>query len=1242
MSNHLSDLWMSLLTSPQDIFRLAVAITVGALSLYCLSYWRRRLQRLLLRFQTRGAASETSSRSVAVSSECPSWLPALRLFVESDSQKWRKRRDWKRAVAFVNTKAHLRQVARYLALSPVIGVDVEHHAGGSYEGTTCLLQVSDGSCEFVIDALALRDSIGELMGPLFSDGSVVKVLYGADNDVTWLQRDFGLRLNGLFDVRRAVSGLGMRETSLVDLWKRTCGFEMSTAEKHLLQISDWSQRPLSAEQLLYARVDVSFLPRLFFLSAAAVAVRDAAARRRNVGGVRSQKEGVQEVKEEEERSPCRTPLLLLDHSAEEWVRRGLGRVLQEEMEEGAERHCRWEDALDSFVRSTHRRVWFVSSFFDRAHSLVERVAGFLVKPVKKETQISIWDGNDAVEFHGKESDDSSVGLQGVGTCGGGILSFLREAAMLPELQSYGRQPLGPPVSERETQAAVPLPPSYLSAELELKFESLSGKEFKSKRQIGCGHGLSLCAPVLDTDTNILSESGSFQYTPASCGCYHSEFKRAVRRGGDPDGSLEAEAFFAFLFALRDHRAREADEAPECVMPTDALLEVSNRAAVEEERCGGGDALWGLAAEGHRDWLRRKFEVGFSRKVCFGFCPSGIDDNGEEGEGLPVPLLWRNRATEREREAEGEKGKKVKGDQKVLDRVRQAGFASMEALREEIAKQPPEVLRRIERMRDDRKARYLSFCKRFAAKKQVYENCELLAPDGTLLSHCDSKKVQWYLDKGLADLETEKPLRIRLRFEPTGRSACRQRERELSGGTGSAAGAGEILGEEAPHRGRGNGLVPTGEAVGEEEEKEESETADRQQIQQDLYYVSPKENRCVVCGSRQHFLRFHVVPSCYRTHFPAEFKSHGSHDVLLLCVPCHERANAAFHRLRLRLSEEAGCPLHFQNEQERSEAAKAHNAKKAATALVRALASMPEGRIASLCGQTVKWLESLGGWGREQVRRAGRDELEKLRKSLQSRRVEEERGRKRAEEMMKGSISNESESESESIPGSPSMLFCGDENEGREVVSNSREKGKVPPANEGISAASHLLSHRSSDAVVSSVRCLAGPLGDLGPDEKGENLEFKEKREILAKFLLLCEDKQRTETEEGGAAESEGEQRERLSEAAVALLLGTYAHSPLKLARRVNAKGEAEKAGKGEETQEGGNGKKGVRVPYDHGRCVVAAIQESGDKEAIPDLVRRCRVFFVHEMAPKFLPENWAVDHKVARSFGEKSVFTQES
>lgn len=45
---------------------------------------------------------------------------------------------------------------------------------------------------------------------------------------------------------------------------------------------------------------------------------------------------------------------------------------------------------------------------------------------------------------------------------------------------------------------------------------------------------------------------------------------------------------------------------------------------------------------------------------------------------------------------------------------------------------------------------------------------MIAPDGDVLSNCDTKKAQWYIDKGLAVQINDDPLTIQLNFEPNGR------------------------------------------------------------------------------------------------------------------------------------------------------------------------------------------------------------------------------------------------------------------------------------------------------------------------------------------------------------------------------------------------------------------------------------------------------------------------------------------
>lgn len=51
---------------------------------------------------------------------------------------------------------------------------------------------------------------------------------------------------------------------------------------------------------------------------------------------------------------------------------------------------------------------------------------------------------------------------------------------------------------------------------------------------------------------------------------------------------------------------------------------------------------------------------------------------------------------------------------------------------------------------------------------------------------------------------------------------------------------------------------------------------------DEFYVEYRKNICVVCGHDKNYLRYQIIPSMYRMFFPDKYKSHRSHDVLLLC------------------------------------------------------------------------------------------------------------------------------------------------------------------------------------------------------------------------------------------------------------------------------------------------------------------------------------------------------------------------
>ena len=52
----------------------------------------------------------------------------------------------------------------------------------------------------------------------------------------------------------------------------------------------------------------------------------------------------------------------------------------------------------------------------------------------------------------------------------------------------------------------------------------------------------------------------------------------------------------------------------------------------------------------------------------------------------------------------------------------------------------------------------------------------------------------------------------------------------------------------------------------------------------------------------------VITHFCRRYFPAVMKDHQSHDVLLMCVRCHQKSNILDAGLRSRLAHECGAPI----------------------------------------------------------------------------------------------------------------------------------------------------------------------------------------------------------------------------------------------------------------------------------------------------------------------------------------------
>lgn len=160
------------------------------------------------------------------------------------------------APLFVDTDAGLIDWIAHCAEARIIAIDTESDSFHHYREKVCLIQMTAGGVDAIIDPLVLPDLEG--LRPLFRDASRTKIFHDAGYDLICLNRDFGFEVAGLFDTMVASRILGEQSFGLAAILQARYGYQ---ANKRL-QRSDWTRRPLSEAQIDYARYDTHYLPSL--------------------------------------------------------------------------------------------------------------------------------------------------------------------------------------------------------------------------------------------------------------------------------------------------------------------------------------------------------------------------------------------------------------------------------------------------------------------------------------------------------------------------------------------------------------------------------------------------------------------------------------------------------------------------------------------------------------------------------------------------------------------------------------------------------------------------------------------------------------------------------------------------------------------------------------------------------------------------------------------------------------------
>jgi len=180
---------------------------------------------------------------------------------------------------WVDNQESFDQMIEHLRRNPIFALDTESDSLFSYYPKVCLIQIS--TCDTVNENGTATTSKQEIvdylldpltfdhldpLGNLLADPEIEVIIHSASNDILTLQRDFQFRFENIFDTQLSARILGWKQTGLAALLETYFGVKSNKK----MQRTNWAQRPLTQQQISYARMDTCYLLALRELQIAAL------------------------------------------------------------------------------------------------------------------------------------------------------------------------------------------------------------------------------------------------------------------------------------------------------------------------------------------------------------------------------------------------------------------------------------------------------------------------------------------------------------------------------------------------------------------------------------------------------------------------------------------------------------------------------------------------------------------------------------------------------------------------------------------------------------------------------------------------------------------------------------------------------------------------------------------------------------------------------------------------------------
>ena len=166
-------------------------------------------------------------------------------------------------IQYINSTEQLDNLCQQISSQPWIALDTEFLREKTYYPKFCLLQIASPEWVACVDPLAISD-----LTPLFEaiyNPAIVKVLHACRQDLEIFYQITGKIPGPVFDTQIAAPLLGFQENpGYAMLVSSFLNVNLNKAHTR----TDWSERPLSADQIQYAADDVIYLCKIYTLMCA--------------------------------------------------------------------------------------------------------------------------------------------------------------------------------------------------------------------------------------------------------------------------------------------------------------------------------------------------------------------------------------------------------------------------------------------------------------------------------------------------------------------------------------------------------------------------------------------------------------------------------------------------------------------------------------------------------------------------------------------------------------------------------------------------------------------------------------------------------------------------------------------------------------------------------------------------------------------------------------------------------------